>query len=278
MKLPIEHIAVGVRHRKEMGDLSGLAASISEIGLLQPIGVTEDNRLIFGERRLRACRDILGWTEIEARVIDMPSIVVGEQAENEVRKDFTPSERVAIADAIMAELGDRRGVNQHTKPAEHPQKLADAPVGRETRDFAAKRAGFGNHETYRQAKTVIEKAEPELVEAMDAGKITVFAAYKASKEEPEVQRVVARTGRTYQDLDRQNAAEDRRQAAAENPLVKCETITLAVTDIANTGLSPEDFKRLAARPTFERFQRSAFAAYAFLKPLVEVGNDQARAG
>jgi ParB family chromosome partitioning protein len=47
-----------------MGDLSALAASIAEVGLLQPIGVSADGELVFGERRLRACRDLLGWTEI----------------------------------------------------------------------------------------------------------------------------------------------------------------------------------------------------------------------
>ena len=34
-----------------------------------------------------------------ARVVDVSSILAGEYAENEVRKDFTPSERVAIAKA-----------------------------------------------------------------------------------------------------------------------------------------------------------------------------------
>ena len=56
----IASITVGDRHRKAMGDLRSLANSIAAEGLLQPIGITEDCRLVFGERRLRACRDILG--------------------------------------------------------------------------------------------------------------------------------------------------------------------------------------------------------------------------
>ncbi|MFC0712068.1 hypothetical protein, partial [Azorhizophilus paspali] len=74
----------------------------------------------------------------------------GELAENEFRKDFTPSERVAIGEGIERELGNRLGVNQHTKEDvenfPHP-----APEGK-TRDIAAKAAGFGNGKTYEQAK------------------------------------------------------------------------------------------------------------------------------
>ena len=107
--LPLDRISVGPgRHRRDMGDLQALADSMSEIGLLQPIGVTADFALVFGERRLRAAR-ILGWTAISARIVDVPSIVAGEYAENEVRKDFTPSERVAIAEALRARIGERRG-------------------------------------------------------------------------------------------------------------------------------------------------------------------------
>lgn len=49
--LKISDIKVGNRHRKDMGDLTSLADSIKEKGLLQPIGVTEKLELVFGERR-----------------------------------------------------------------------------------------------------------------------------------------------------------------------------------------------------------------------------------
>jgi len=41
--LAIEDIGIGKRHRKEVGNLRELANSINAEGLLQPIGVTEDN-------------------------------------------------------------------------------------------------------------------------------------------------------------------------------------------------------------------------------------------
>ena len=53
----IDGIVIGERHRKDLGDLDALAASIGKLGLLQAIGVTKSNELVFGERRLRACAD-----------------------------------------------------------------------------------------------------------------------------------------------------------------------------------------------------------------------------
>src|SRR5262249_33748710 len=43
------------------------------------------------------CRDILKRKTILARIVDVSSILTGEYHENEVRKDFTPSERVRPA-------------------------------------------------------------------------------------------------------------------------------------------------------------------------------------
>jgi ParB-like nuclease domain len=85
--LEIASIRIGRRHRKHHGDLQVLADSIALIGLLQPIGITEDRELVFGERRLLARRDILGWSEIPASTVNVRSIVEGEFHENEVRKE-----------------------------------------------------------------------------------------------------------------------------------------------------------------------------------------------
>lgn len=63
MKIPISDIVVGTRRREDLGDISGLADSISSWGLLHPVVVDDKNRLVAGERRLRACQQ-LGWSEI----------------------------------------------------------------------------------------------------------------------------------------------------------------------------------------------------------------------
>ena len=89
-EVPIASIKLGCRHRKDLGDLRALARSIREEGLLQPVGITEDGELVFGERRLLAVRDYLKKKTVLARVVRVSSITAGEYAENELRKDFTP--------------------------------------------------------------------------------------------------------------------------------------------------------------------------------------------
>lgn len=64
-----------------MGDISALAQSITELGLLQPIVISETYDLIAGERRLQACKS-LGWSEIPATIINLQDVVKGEYAEN----------------------------------------------------------------------------------------------------------------------------------------------------------------------------------------------------
>lgn len=168
----ITDIKVGNRHRQDMGDLSHLAASIQQEGLLQPIGVTDKMELVFGERRLRAVRDVLKEMTILARIVDVSSILAGEYAENEIRKDFTPSERVAIGKAIERELGNRQG--QRTDKLRG--KIPEVAQGKRTREIAAEEAGFGNDKTYRQAARVVENGTPKLIQAMDEGRISISAA------------------------------------------------------------------------------------------------------
>ena len=137
-ELKIADIQVGQRHRRDMGDLTTLAHSIRQEGLLQPVGVTDRLELVFGERRLLACRDILKRKTILARVVDVSSILAGEYAENEIRKGFTPSERVAIARAIERRVGNRRG--QRTDRLRG--KIPEVAPGQRTREAAAEKAGF----------------------------------------------------------------------------------------------------------------------------------------
>jgi N6-adenosine-specific RNA methylase IME4 len=112
----IGDITVGKRHRRDMGDLDALAKSITLVGLLHPIVIDSQCTLIAGERRLRACAEILGWAKIPVTVIDLKEIVRGELAENADRKDFLPSEieaiRRALAPAIAAETPRGRPSNK----------------------------------------------------------------------------------------------------------------------------------------------------------------------
>ena len=161
------------RFRKDFGDIPALAESIKELGLLHPIGIDSGYRLVFGERRLRAFKH-LGRDTIPVRFVNLESLIKGELAENDCRKDFTPSERVAIGAAMEAELQGRVG-NPQLKAANVENFPPLQPEGK-TRDLVAKATGFGNGKTYEQAKKVTGEAAPELVQAMDEGRASVSAA------------------------------------------------------------------------------------------------------
>jgi ParB-like chromosome segregation protein Spo0J len=186
-EVPCDSIRVVGRHRRDMGELEVLAASIATVGLLHPPVITKDGVLICGERRLLAMRDILGWKSIPVIVLEVSSLIEGEYAENEIRKDFTPSERVAIGKAIEAAIGKRQGQRTDIGLVENPPQV---PAGVKTREIAAEKAGFGNPRTYEQAKKVTEAGAPELVAAMDAGEISIDAAAVIAQEPPEAQREI----------------------------------------------------------------------------------------
>lgn len=107
--VPVEAIVVGDRRREDLGDIAALAASISRHGLLHPIVVDEQTRLVAGGRRLAAAKQ-LGWARIEIRRLgDLTDTELREieLEENVRRKDLTEYERsrqmVALAQ-VAAEI------------------------------------------------------------------------------------------------------------------------------------------------------------------------------
>ena len=198
-EIPIASIRMTGRYRKDYGDIATLASSIEQLGLLQPIGVTASNKLVFGQRRVLAFQR-LGRSTIPARVIDVPALVLAEHAENEIRKDFTPLERVAIGEAVEAELkamGERRGRPKQEGEGqgglvekEIPGNCPEFQSG-ETREIAARKAGFGSDRTYLRAKAVAHHATPELAQAMDQGHVAISTAARLVSAPVEVQRKAA---------------------------------------------------------------------------------------
>ena len=191
-EVQISDIQIGERHRRELGDLDRLAHSIEADEMFQPIGVNPNKELIFGLRRLTACRDILGWTTIPARMLDVASIAHGEFVENAFRKELTISERVALADAVRSfkHGGDRR--------SEQVRNCEDEIM---TVDEAAKRAGLGGKDDYYRFKKAEEKGVPELMEAIDAGKLSVSLAAKIAELPHEDQQESVRRGRLVERRD-----------------------------------------------------------------------------
>lgn len=101
----IAEISVIDRHRTNLGDLDSLAKSMKELGQLQPVVVTTELRLVAGGRRLEAAKS-LGWTEIEANIVDNLSaatdLLRAERDENTCRQAFRPTEEHSLYQALLA--------------------------------------------------------------------------------------------------------------------------------------------------------------------------------
>jgi ParB/RepB/Spo0J family partition protein len=68
------------RQRRDLGDLTDLMVSIREVGLINPIVVTKDGRLIAGERRYSACTE-LGWSAVPVTYLEELTPLQLEQVE-----------------------------------------------------------------------------------------------------------------------------------------------------------------------------------------------------
>ena len=95
----IDSITVGLRHRKDPGELTALMKSIEEVGLLQPVTVTPDGVLICGWRRLEALRRLGRRTLsvwVRSGISDELSHLLAQQDENEQRKPLSPVETARL--------------------------------------------------------------------------------------------------------------------------------------------------------------------------------------
>ena len=135
--LDIDSIIVEPRKRS-VGDITELAESITALGLLNPVTVivkesatkilSDDKAtiLVAGARRLAACKS-LGWTEIEANIVELYDldIELAEIDENLIRMELTALDR--------AEQRERRkwiyeqkypGSEQEGRPQKNAEKVS----------------------------------------------------------------------------------------------------------------------------------------------------------
>lgn len=103
MLIDINEIIVNDRIRKDFGNLEELAEDIKKNGLINPLTVNGDYKLLAGERRLRACK-LLGWNQVDVRVVksnDEAHDLAVEMSENNLRRNFTGSE---LAEGIRRQM------------------------------------------------------------------------------------------------------------------------------------------------------------------------------
>jgi ParB family chromosome partitioning protein len=94
VQVDIAKIKLKRRVRRELGDIEGLADSMSRFGQLHPLVLTRRMVLVSGRRRLEAARR-LGWTSVEAIILesrDKAQLLELELDENMYRSQLTRDE------------------------------------------------------------------------------------------------------------------------------------------------------------------------------------------
>lgn len=184
MKVKISDIEIGERHRKEMGDLQPLMDSIEELGLLHPPVINENGELVAGFRRIKAYEE-LGWEEIPVNRVDIDKVVYGEFDENEIRKDFTATERVAIAKKVLPKeekKAKERRLSQLKKGDEDPrsEKFTERELG-EVKEKTAEKIGW-SRPTLDKAIKIDEAIEHDPDEYGDLREKMEDSVHSAHKE------------------------------------------------------------------------------------------------
>ena len=181
------------RHRKSLGELSTLCQSIEAVGLLHPVVITKERKLVAGARRI-AAYERLGKADIPATIVsDMDDAILllrAEQDENTCRLDFSAKEAVEVGRAL--EELERPKAEERKKQKEGGKQGEKVSVGNfpqekgRTADKVGDAVGMSGR-TYQAAKMVVAAAEedPEtfkqIADDMDAtGR--VWPAYEKVRE------------------------------------------------------------------------------------------------
>lgn len=177
-------IIITERIRKDFGDIDELARDIEENGLMNPPVVTEDMKLIAGERRCRALKK-LGRTETEVRVMPVADALQAfkmEISENENRKDFTFSERMRYAKLLKEEYSAQARENSRANLKEGDKSPSGKKfsIGR-ANEQVANETGFGSHKTFEHAEYIYDHADDEMIAALDEKTLSINRAYTTLK-------------------------------------------------------------------------------------------------
>lgn len=151
-----------------------LVADIKAHGQLEPI-VMHEGKVLDGRNRWRATQ-ALGVEPTEETLPKGVDPVAYVWSKNAVRRQLTPSQRAMAATKLTT---SKVGANQYSE-ATTIQQAADL-------------AGVGE-KSVRRAKQVIDKGAPEVVQAVEAGDLSVRTAVEIAEKPVETQRKLMEKG------------------------------------------------------------------------------------
>jgi ParB family chromosome partitioning protein len=200
--------------RRAVRDVSDLAQSILEVGLLSPIIVTPALQLVAGGHRLEACR-LLGWSTIPVRIVCVDELHrdLIEIDENVARLELSALER---AEALLKRRDIYHAINPQVRPVRErggpgrggKKTSATMAVVRPFAQDAANRAGLSTRTVWRFVQ-IAENLDPEAADLLRATHLanSTTDLIRLSRMDRGLQRDVARLlangTRTIKDAIRQ---------------------------------------------------------------------------
>lgn len=187
--MKIDEIVVKDRVRKNAyAHIKDLMEDIQKNGLINPITINADKVLLAGFRRYTACK-ALGMEDIPVHMVntkDEEQDLQVEISENELREDFTMTERLDYArrleriESAKAEKRKQSTLKQNTDT----QNSAERSDLGETRQKVAEKVGM-SHDTLRKAQKIEENKD--LIDAQDFadwddGKLSTNKVYQQLKQ------------------------------------------------------------------------------------------------
>jgi len=195
--------------------IDGLAEDIKENGQLESIKLYYD-KIIDGRRRFTACKKIGVKPMMEQINTDDPIAYVVSL--NLKRRQLTPSQKSIVAARVREIYDEQAKDRQKRKPVDSvPVNL---PGQKDSRDAAGKAAGVsGKYVDF--ASKVLEHGEPELVKAVEEGRVAVStAAMSAISDTPETQKELATNAtRTYERKPKKQHKSPEEKQAEKNGVV-----------------------------------------------------------
>lgn len=205
--------------------IPALAEDIKQNGQREPIALYE-GKLLDGRRRLRAC-ELAGVEPTTKQVTEDPVAYVISL--NLHRRQLTKSE-AAMAAARAEALGHEIRKRARERQTAQLKRGGDIPVvealpqrgsGGKSRDELGAKFGVAG-KTVDQARKILTHGTPELIGAVDAGKISVNRGSGLARCEPDTQKeIIAATKeggkRKKREKQKTEPDEDRKPSIAECP-------------------------------------------------------------
>ena len=285
----LDSIRIGRRHRKDLGDIAALAASIDQDDLLQLITIDPEGNLICGLRRYTAMRKLGRKTTnvwVRTGISDRLSQLLAERDDDALHKPLTQIEAASLFRELKTLLAEdaarRQEASRFTSKADQGGSAGGANLAPPAGLSGKARAQAAQMVTGRNSYTTLERinrlqdlaadpAQPDSVrtaaaeelERIDAGAgvISAFQRVGAEQSVAELERLAADP--TASDTEREQARgeAERLRAEEESAIRAAELERLATEALARVRAAGKKMPKAKPTPLTGVWERRSLRAF-----------------